>query len=99
MSEWDGDTGLDSNDHHDTDTTYDDGNEHGHAILAEFSDGSQSLVVDTDHDGYADIVANDADGDGNPETIFTSNYGDPNVLDTVTVDSDDDGDADAFYSD
>src|SRR5262249_25533158 len=36
-----------------------------HAILAEFTDGSQTLTVDADHDGYADALAIDADGDSN----------------------------------
>jgi hypothetical protein len=70
-----------------------------HVILAQYTDGSHSLVADTDHDGYANVVAYDGDGDGNYERAYSDEYGHDDKLDTLTLDNDDDGDPDTFLSD
>jgi hypothetical protein len=67
-------------------------------IVAEYSDGSQVAVVDTNQDRLADVVAVDRDGDGTPEVVYTDEHGGP-ALDTATFDIDGDGRADAVAID
>jgi hypothetical protein len=59
-------------------------------IVAEYTDGSQVGVVDTNHDHYADLLAVDRDGDGHPEVVYTNEHG-GRALDTATYDYDEDG--------
>jgi hypothetical protein len=65
MSEYDGgDTGTDTGTEYGHDDNYAPEPTHDeHTIVAQFTDGSQLGVADTDHDGYADIAATDHDGD------------------------------------
>jgi hypothetical protein len=69
-----------------------------HVIVAQFTDGSQIGVADYDHDGYADILASDADGDGRPENVYTDEYGGP-ALDTHYVDANEDGNPEKVFAD
>jgi hypothetical protein len=73
--------------HHDEDGQ---GDQHGHTIVAEFTDGSSIAVVDFDHDGYADLVQLDEDGSGYPEVQITDEFG-GEALDTVAVDDNENG--------
>jgi hypothetical protein len=67
-------------------------------IVAEYTDGSQVGVVDTNHDHYADLLAVDRDGDGHPEVVYTNEHG-GRALDTATYDYDEDGRPDVIIAD
>ena len=71
---------------------------HDDVIVAQYADGSQVAVVDTNHDHRADLVAVDRDGDGNPEVVYSNEHGGPG-FDTATYDFNDDGRADAVATD
>jgi hypothetical protein len=66
--------------------------------VVRYTDGSQAAVVDTDHDGTADLVGLDRDGDGAVERLDTDENGDGH-LETSYVDVDEDGVVDGMYSD
>jgi hypothetical protein len=63
-----------------------------------YTDGSWAVVVDTDHDGTADMVGVDSDGDGRLDTVLADRDADGRV-DTTVVDRDEDGRADVVVTD
>jgi hypothetical protein len=71
---------------------------HDDAIVAEFAAGSHVAVVDVNHDGRADLVAVDEDGDGYPDEVWLDRNHDGR-LDTLIVDADHDRHPDHLLAD
>src|SRR6266511_4862068 len=83
-------------DHHDPshDPSHDPHNDpYGHdatVVTADYGHGTETLI-DTNKDGYADVVDIDADGDGDIDAEYSHTFGSGHQLNTLAVDTNNDG--------